>query len=198
MRKPLLSLGSKSVSTSLADICARSKLAAFIGKMFLFSLPDLKQNYHAAVRMSIDVFMRSPALLRKVSRGLVYNGCPKQVRTKKSEAGIQSIRRNDARAEKEINSLLPIWFQLPRSFYVRLYQTAKDCGLSPAAVLKEGVKLVSEKHERKAEQQLPADIDQSQAASVLASKQWKKITPEERRERASALAKKRWGSKSTD
>jgi hypothetical protein len=109
---------------------------------------------------------------------------------------IEAKKRN-ARADEEINALLPIWFQLPRSFYVRLFETAKDCGLSPAAVLKEGVKLVSEKHQRKTEQR-PTDVDQSQAASVLASKQWTKISPEQRREHARALAKKRWGSKGAD
>ena len=60
------------------------------------------------------------------------------------------------------------------------------------------MKLVSEKHQGKTEQQVPIDVDQRQAASVLASKQWKNITPEERRERAIALAKKRWGTKGAD
>jgi hypothetical protein len=95
------------------------------------------------------------------------------------------------RRDTETDAFLPVWFQLPRSFYVRLVETANETGLSSAAILKEGLNLFREKHLRKHQPQLVSP-EKSDAASILARKQWTRLTPKERSERARALAQKRW------
>jgi len=94
--------------------------------------------------------------------------------------------RKKAKSRDEKTDLVPIWFQFSSRFYRRLAASAEECRLSPAEVVKRGIRLVVKQHREKL-----AQITQKTPVG-LSVLRWLNVPPEERSRISREMARKRW------
>ncbi|MBL0158872.1 MAG: hypothetical protein IPP47_17450 [Bryobacterales bacterium] len=95
----------------------------------------------------------------------------------------------------EYRDLLPVWFELPTSFFVKLKRLTDRSGSSSTEVLKKALRLFEESLEPKTTE-IGESADRSPAS--LSSLRWAKMSSEERSEFARKMSLRRWGRKKNE
>lgn len=111
------------------------------------------------------------------------------------------MKKKPPPAALDDNFEIPVWVDLPPSFYTRLNELAREMQKPRRELLIEGLTLIKKQANQKplgVERVIKDAVMQQSVrefASKRAKKMWEQATPEERAERARLMAEARWGKK---
>ncbi len=95
----------------------------------------------------------------------------------------------------EYRDLLPVWFELPPSFFVKLKRLTDRSGLSSTEVLKKALRLFEESLAPKS---VAAAESADRSPASLSSLRWAKMSGEQRSEFARKMSLRRWGKRKNE
>jgi hypothetical protein len=113
-------------------------------------------------------------------------------------------KKSPAGSAPHDNFEIPVWVDIPPSFYTQLNDLARELKRPRRELLMEGLSLVKKQARQKplGVERIVKDAVMQQSvrefASKRAKKMWEQATPEERAERARLMAEARWGKKKPD